>query len=216
MSRDASALSTAHCALCAFSICGLVACSSGGEAVPDEEPVAGLEAGEPDALDATGQTTREQGPIVTCYVGTTTVTGADGEVLVDGAPTVLWRTLEPSDKRIVEKGVNFDGRRIEEMELTYDVEGDRFSGTGVGFEIDGELAGEPWAWTQWSSTSTFPDGSRVVSNERLQGSVLHAHKTFHNAGEVEQVTVVEELTEMPVEQCEATAADLRTRRVEHR
>ena len=54
-------------------------------------------------------------------------------------------------------------------------------------------AGEPWAWTGWTSHSVADDGSWVDSTDTRDKSTLHAEKSGHAADGEQEWTLVEDL-----------------------
>jgi hypothetical protein len=99
------------------------------------------------------------------FAGDSTTTLASGTALA-AERTLIWRRLFPDDGRIEEhvEQVTEDGVLDSTVHLVVDADGafslsltDAF-GTQQG---SGDLTGAAWAWTAWTSTSTYVDGDRA-------------------------------------------------------
>jgi len=132
------------------------------------------------------------------FAGDSTTTLASGTALAPER-TLIWRRLFPDDGRIEEhiEQVAEDGVVDSTAHLVIDADGaftlsvtDAF-GTQQG---DGALQGDPWAWTAWTSTSTYLDGGRAGAMVALTATLdddglLATHELVDAAGDPMATTV---------------------------
>ena len=121
----------------------------------------------------------------TCYEGTSTVRLPDGQS-VPGGRTLVRRTLQPSQEKIVEEVISFDSRpEVPPKSFVVDmaVTGSQFKMTerSGAFEGTGSLTGEAWKWSEWASSSRIPNGMVVTSKDTLRPGGMVAKKVVRGA-----------------------------------
>jgi hypothetical protein len=133
------------------------------------------------------------GDLATYYVGTSEA-HAGAHSLFKGE-VAAQRVVSRQAGTIVET-VAESGDKPAEFIVTMQVQGAHFTMTEAAktFTGEGDLVGDPWAWTHWSSTSTMPDGATVTSNDALTASGLHVEKHYTGQGNGIVFDIVEELT----------------------
>jgi len=117
-----------------------------------------------------------------CYSGLTTGMGQT-------ARTIARRTIDPAARQSVEYGSRDDGgaHGAKTYHVVMAVDGDRFTMTEVGgaFSGTGSLAGEPWSWSSWMSSSQIPNtGITVESDYELTPLGLTATKQITKDGKL--------------------------------
>jgi hypothetical protein len=117
-----------------------------------------------------------------CYAGLTTGLG-------QRARTVMRRTVDPTARQIVEDVSHGDAgsHRVTQLHVVMDVAGDRFTmkETGGAFTGTGTLAGEPWRWTSWTSTSQLAGAPiEVESDGELTETGIAIADQIRKAGNV--------------------------------
>ena len=127
-----------------------------------------------------------------CYRGMSHFSAPDGSPLGPGGVMVR-RTVDPAAGRIVEDVITYDEpdeQPPSERVLETTVEGNGFSFDFEGGHGEGELVGEPWAWTSWRSETTLADGMRVVSEDEVSGrDIAFRQQVFDSTGSL--VVVIE-------------------------
>jgi hypothetical protein len=119
------------------------------------------------------------------YRGTSEVRSPDGKQL-ETMRLLLRRTLDPTHDLITEQIAQKTSRPEEaprEYIMSLKVSGSQFVITEpvTGLAGGGELYGDPWQWSSWSSRAQLPDGSRLESAFVLNASGLKAEKRFFNS-----------------------------------
>jgi hypothetical protein len=117
-----------------------------------------------------------------CYAGLTTGLG-------QRARTVMRRTVDPPARQIVEDVSHGDSgsHRVTQFHVVMDVAGDQFTmkEAGGAFTGTGTLAGEPWRWTSWTSTSQLAGATiEVESDGELTGAGIHIANQIRKDGKV--------------------------------
>ncbi len=148
------------------------------------------------------------GATTTCYAGTSV-----GTVGMDQtARTIARRTVDPAAGTIVEDVSHDDagahGAKSFHVEMT--VTGNDFTmrETGGAFAGTGQLSGEPWKWTSWSSVSQIPKvGIEVDSDDELTEVGMKATKQIKQGGKL-LATTVDELRTFDCAQWDAVKATL--------
>jgi hypothetical protein len=109
----------------------------------------------------------------TYYLGESKVMTADGKSLGNMVMLVK-RELRPAESRIIETVLMVSSRRdepIKEYLTVLTVKGSRFTmrEQSGAFSGSGELEGNPWEWSGWTSTSKMPgqNGGTIVSRDKL-------------------------------------------------
>ena len=125
-----------------------------------------------------------------CYAGVSTGMGQRSR-------TIARRTVDPAAGQIVEDVSHDDAgaHGAKSFHVVMQIQGDRFTMTETGgaFAGTGTLAGEPWRWTSWSSTSQIPKvGVEVSSDDELTAKGMKATKEIRKDGKV-LATTTEEL-----------------------
>jgi hypothetical protein len=150
------------------------------------------------------------GPVAStsCYVGGGEITlTANGQV-VDKFEAVARRALDPAAGTIEEE-VAMSGSQpgrytvqitVDGSTMTLKEQSGAFTGTG-------EMQGEPWKWTSWTTTSNLPGGMTVISTDTVEGDAIVVNKTVTRDGQT-MVTIAEKLTALPCDQFEARASAL--------
>jgi hypothetical protein len=143
-------------------------------------------------------------PIVQYLHGAGQYSDTSGTPRGDPSEVLLRRTIDPADGSLEELVVTVDGTDVETYTLLGTIDPDAgtwtFSFTDAYGTFDGEgtfLAGDTWAWTQWTSTSTYVDGpyagSYVVSEDTLDDAGLVANKAVYAPDDAAEGTIVETL-----------------------
>jgi hypothetical protein len=117
-----------------------------------------------------------------CYAGVSTGMGQT-------ARTVARRTMDPAAGTITEDVSNDDGgaHGAKSFHVVMKVDGNQFTMTesGGAFTGTGTLAGEPWRWTSWTSSSVIPHtGITVESDDELTPTGMTATKEIRKDGKV--------------------------------
>ncbi|MDB4960485.1 MAG: hypothetical protein JWP01_484 [Myxococcales bacterium] len=117
-----------------------------------------------------------------CYSGVATGMGQT-------ARTLARRTVDPAAGTITEEVSTDDGgaHGAKTFHVVMKVEGDQFTMTerDGAFTGTGTLAGEPWRWTSWTSTSVIPNtGITVESEDELTPTGMTAAKEIRKDGKV--------------------------------
>jgi len=117
-----------------------------------------------------------------CYSGLTTGMGQT-------ARTIARRTIDPATRQIVEDVSRDDGgaHGAKTYRVVMAVDGDQFTMTEAGgaFSGAGSLAGEPWRWTSWTSSSQIPNtGITVESDYELTPTGMTATKQITKDGKL--------------------------------
>ena len=120
--------------------------------------------------------------VTTCYGGVATGMG-------QRARTIARRTVDPAAHQIIEDVHRDDASAhgAKHFHVVMEVSGDQFTmkETGGAFTGTGTLAGEPWRWTSWSSTSQIPHtGIEVESEDELTDKGMTATKQIRKDGKV--------------------------------
>jgi hypothetical protein len=121
-----------------------------------------------------------------CYAGMSIGMG-------QSARTIARRSVNPVAGTITEDVTHDEGGAAgaKTFHVVMQVEGDHFTMTETGnaFRGSGTLAGEPWQWTAWSSTSEIPNtGISVTSDDELTASGMTAIKQIKRNGKVVATT----------------------------
>ena len=137
----------------------------------------------------------KQGPTTHWYRGRTEILVPSGRK-VGEMQLLLERRLEPEHSRIVETLILTSpraGQRPRELVTTQVVDGGIFTMTEAAGSLqgEGELYGQPWSWSAWSSTARLAEGSRMISRHRFVGSQLASEKEFFDAQDRRTVTLRE-------------------------
>ena len=144
----------------------------------------------------------------TCYAGTSV--GTVG--MEQTARTIARRTLDPTAGTIIEDvahdGAGAHGAKSFHVEMV--VTGAQFTltETGGAFAGTGQLNGDPWKWTSWSSVSQIPKvGIEVASDDELTEVGMKATKQITQGGKL-IATTVDELRTFDCAQWDAVKATL--------
>lgn len=154
----------------------------------------------------------------TCYFGPSTQTAADGTVR-PGADLLVRRTVDPEASTITEETVRFDTRAgvaPRRYTVVYTVDGESFTlaESSGAFAGSGRFtAGEPWAWTAWTSSYRLPSGIAVESTRGLESgddgrAVLTAERVAYGPDGSRALTLGEELPAIDDAECERRFAEL--------
>jgi hypothetical protein len=137
-------------------------------------------------------------PKVTYYLGESKVSLADGKPL-GNMVSLVKREVKPTESRIVETVMMLSSRPGEptkEYVAVFAVKGSKFTmkEQGGAFEGDGELIGQPWAWTAWASTSKIPGqhGGTLVSRDKLTERGMAVTKELSGPDGVVRVRMAED------------------------
>ncbi len=117
-----------------------------------------------------------------CYAGISTGMGQT-------ARTIVRRALEPGTNQIIEDVSHDDGgaHGAKSFHVVMTVDGDHFTmaETGGAFTGTGTLAGDPWHWTSWSSSSKITNTNITVeSDDELTPEGMTATKQIKQDGKV--------------------------------
>lgn len=201
---------TARCSLPAL-LFATLACSTapGPETAAPAPAVAATESADPSLSESAD-------PFSTCYFGPSTQTAVDGSER-PGAELMVRRTVDRAASRIVEETARFDAvasvapRRYM---VVYEVDGDAFTLTETSGAFAGSgtfTAGEPWAWTAWTTTYTLPSGIRVESKVELaaaKAGALTAERTAYGPDGGKALILFEALAAIEGAECERRFAEL--------
>ena len=155
----------------ALLVVGLVACS-GPAARPPTAPA------------------RPPAASTACYAGVSTGMG-------QRARTIARRTIDPAARQIVEDVSHDDAgaHGAKRFHVVMTVDGDQFTMTEAGgaFSGTGNLVGEPWRWTAWTSTSKIPHTAITVeADDEVTETTLRSTKKIVQDGKL-LATTTEEL-----------------------
>lgn len=140
-----------------------------------------------------------------CFAGVSRVSIPTGEV-VSETRSVVERKLVPEDAQIVELVSQTEpSGDITHVELVLEVDGEAFvfSADDDSFHGEGRFDGSPWEATSWSSETTMEGGVVVRSEDRIDGDVLTVEKRVLGPDGELQVSIREELQELPADDCES-------------
>jgi len=126
-------------------------------------------------------------PSLQHFAGSSEWLNPEGEQVLDPGLVWLRRELRAADSMVIEDLVSEDSAgAISVYRVEVLVDGTGFSGSfedeNGTLSITGELSGEAWAWSEWSSTSTYIDGS-------LQGYYFKASASLGDADLVQDKRV---------------------------
>lgn len=129
-----------------------------------------------------------------CYAGVSIGMGAR-------ARTIARRTVDPAARQIIEDVSHDDAgaHGAKSFHVVMTVDGDRFAMTEArgAFTGTGNLVGEPWRWTAWTSTSTIPHTAITVeADDEVTPTTLRSTKRIVQAGKL-LATTTEELAAFP-------------------
>jgi hypothetical protein len=141
----------------------------------------------------------------TCYAGLAIGMG-------QRARTVAKRTVDPAAGQIIEDVSHDDAgaHGARSFHVVMKVSGDQFTmeETSGAFTGSGSLAGDPWRWTSWSSTSQIPKaGIEVSSDDELTPKGMKATKEIKKDGKV-LATTTEELATFDCANWDKAVAEL--------
>jgi hypothetical protein len=140
----------------------------------------------------------------TCYAGITLGMG-------QRARTIARRVVDPAAGQIIEDVSHHEAgaHGARSFHVVMKVENDQFTMTesGGAFTGTGSLAGEPWRWTSWSSTSRMAGGIEVASDDELTPRGMKATKEIRKGGKV-VATTVEELATFDCAEWDKAKAEL--------
>lgn len=142
------------------------------------------------------------------YKGTNTTRSPDGQVMGTGE-TLLRRVFDGPNSQIIEHVITRDAQQgLQENTLTFAVTGATFKENTVGFT--GDLKGEPWEWTEWTSRGTLPNGLSVESTTTINPDNVTVDMKFRN-GDTLQFTLTHELSAVTQDAFEAARQEWRPR-----
>jgi hypothetical protein len=112
------------------------------------------------------------------------------------ARTIARRTIDPAAHQIIEDVSNDDSgaHGAKTFHVVMSVTGEQFTmkETGGAFTGTGTLAGEPWKWTSWTSTSQIPQTTITVESEdELTPTGMTATKNIKQDGKLIGTTTEE-------------------------
>ncbi len=137
-----------------------------------------------------------------CYAGVTIGMGQH-------ARTIARRIVDPAAGQIVEDVSHQEAHGARSFHVVMKVDGDQLALTesGGAFTGTGTLAGEPWRWTSWSTTTKLANGIEVASDDELTARGMKASKEIRKDGKVVGATV-EELATFDCAEWDKAKADL--------
>jgi hypothetical protein len=139
-------------------------------------------------------------PVLQHFAGSSEWLNPEGEQVLEPGQVWLRRELRAADSLVLEDLVSLESSgAISVYRIEVLVEGDEFAGSfsdeNGTLAITGELTGEPWDWTEWSSTSRYTDGSLegyyFKTQASLSGNDLVQDKRIYDADDVYILNIVE-------------------------
>ena len=141
-------------------------------------------------------------PILQHFAGSSEWLNPEGEQMLDPGQVWLRRELRAADSMVFEDLVSVDSDgAISVYRVEVVVDGTQFAGSFANedgtLSISGELSGEPWAWSEWSSTSTYIDGGLqgyyFKTSASLGDTTLLQDKRVYDADDVYLLNIVENM-----------------------
>jgi hypothetical protein len=134
----------------------------------------------------------------TYYLGESKVTTADGKPM-GNMVVLVKRELRPAESRIIETVLMVSSQRnepIKEYLTVLAVKGSRFTmrEQSGAFSGSGELDGNPWEWSGWTSTAKMPgqNGGTIISRDKLTERGMAVSKELNGPDGAVRVKFVED------------------------